>query len=174
MAMGMTHAQDNDHDHDQYHDHDDGDGDGDSDDDFAAALSTLSLGVVPADAPVSVGPNVVPGAAAFAHLVSAFGAGGGPARAYAKAPLPAATVTRFGVRYFEAAVGVLVDTAARSAVIVDHKRPGAGAIRVDGVPALCIHKLPHRIPQRGKAWRGQFVQYQISRHAGRERAQTTP
>ena len=51
--------------------------------------------------------------------------------------VPAAwTVKRWGGRSFTVNVGVLIDTRARQALIVDHMHPTAGAILID-IPAAC-------------------------------------
>jgi hypothetical protein len=101
----------------------------------AATVSPLFVGVVPAETPLAALAQQADARAAGAGLVSVFGVGLGPA--HARAEVPASwSVARWGTRSFTVTVGVVIDTRARHALIVNHMNPTAGAILID-IPAAC-------------------------------------
>ena len=112
------------------------DDDDDSSGSGGGAAGQLAVGVVPADERPVIGARVIGGAPTLPFLVSAFGVGLGPSKVAAAAPT-VGIIERYGVRMFEMLIGILVDTAARQLVVVDHRAPSAGAIRIDGIPASC-------------------------------------
>ena len=101
----------------------------------AATVSPLFVGVVPVETPLAALAQQADAREAGAGLVSVFGVGLGPAHARDKVPA-AWAVTRWGSRSFAVNVGVLIDTRARQALIVDHMHPTVGAILID-IPPAC-------------------------------------